>query len=205
MMKRRFSGLSTFLSRWRWRLFAAGVGVAVVALAVGCVWPIATGRTDPPFMEKLHMQSALGNTRRSGASSWAPAEMRQAEAAVKAALAAYRMQEVQFLPLRDFRGVRLAIESSETRIELALAAGNQNRIQAKPEADQALSAAAYETSRSSTVADAMHLGPYDRTLLQRSKIALDEARAMYNRGDYVESAARAREASAGSRKVSGSA
>jgi hypothetical protein len=52
-----------------------------------------------------------------------------------------------------------------------------------------------DTSRSSDVADAMHLGAYNRTLLQKSKIALAEARSIYDRGDYVESAARARDAS----------
>jgi L,D-peptidoglycan transpeptidase YkuD (ErfK/YbiS/YcfS/YnhG family) len=195
----------TFLSRWRWRLFGAGVAALAVSVAIGCIWPIATGRTDPPFVQKLHMQSALGETRRSGSAKWAPGEMREAEAAVKAALAAYRLQEVQLLPFRDYRGVRLAIEAAEMRIQRALGAGNQNRIEARTDADQALASAESDTSRSSGVADAMHLGPYNRTLLQKSKIALAEARAMYDRGDYVESSARAREAAVGSRSVSGSA
>jgi len=197
--------LRTFLSRWRWRLFGAGVAALAVGVAIGCIWPIATGRTDPPFMQKLHMQSSLGDTRRSGAAKWAPAEMREAEAAVKAALAAYRLQEVQLLPFRDFRGVRSAIDTAETRVQRALGAGNQNRIEARTNADEALAAAESDTSRSSGVADAMHLGPYNRTLLQKSKIALAEARSMYDRGDFVECAARAGEAAVGSRTVSGSA
>ena len=58
--------LRTFLSRWRWRLFGAGVGTAAVALGIGCAWPLASGRTDPPLFGKLNTQSALNEARRSG-------------------------------------------------------------------------------------------------------------------------------------------
>ncbi len=197
--------LRTFLARWRWRLFAAGVSVAVVAVGIGCVWPIASGRTDPPVFDKLNTRSALNDARRAGAPHWAPDAMREAEAATKAAFAAYRLEEVRFLPFRDFRGVRSAIDVAQTKIERALADGNKHRIEAKGLADEALAAAERDTARSSGVADAMHLGNYNRTLLQKSKIALAEARSIYARGDYVECAARAREAAFGSRAVSGNA
>jgi murein L,D-transpeptidase YafK len=78
-------------------------------------------------------------------------------------------------------------------------------MEAKATADEALAVADRDTARSSDVAEAMHLGPYNRTLLQKSKIALAEARAMYTRGDYLECAARAAEAGAGSRAVSSNA
>jgi len=197
--------IRTFLSRWRWRLFGATVAGATFAVGIGCLWPIATGRTDPPYVEKLNVQSALGNVRRSGAARWAPEPMRSAEAATKAALAAYRYQEVKFLPFRDYRGVLAALDVAETRIERALAEGNRKRLEAKAGADEALAAAERDTMRSSGVADAMHLGSYNRTLLQKSKIALAEARSMHARGDYVECAARAGEAGLGSRAVSGNA
>jgi len=202
--ERRVS-LRTILTRWRWRLFGAGVATATLAVGIGCVWPIATGRTDPPFVEKLHAQSSLTNTRRSGAPRWAPDAMREAEASMKAALAAYRLQEVKLLPFRDYRGVRAAFDVAETRIERALASGNQSRLEAMGLANEALAAAQRDTQRSSGVADAMHLGPYNRTLLQKSKIALAEAKSMYDRGDFVEAAARARDAGTGSRVVSGNA
>jgi lipoprotein-anchoring transpeptidase ErfK/SrfK len=202
MMDGRGVKLRTFLARWRWRLFGAGVGLSAIALAVGCVWPIATGRTDPPLFDKLKTQSALNDARRSGAPHWAPDTMREAEAATKAAFAAYRLEEVKFLPFCDYRGVRAAIDIAQTKIEIALADGNRRRIDAKTEADQALADAERDTARSSGVADAMHLGSYNRTLLQKSKIALTEARSIYQRGDYVECAARAREAGLGSRAVS---
>jgi lipoprotein-anchoring transpeptidase ErfK/SrfK len=131
--------------------------------------------------------------------------MREAEAAMKAALASYRLQEVKFLPLRDFRGPRAALAIAQTKIMRAHAQGNLSRLDAVALADQALAAAERETARTSDVADAMHLAPYSRTLLQKGKIALAEARSMYNRGDYGECVLRAQEASAASRAVSGNA
>jgi len=195
----------TFLTRWRWRLFGAGAAALAALLGIGCAWPIASGRTDPPFFDKLTAQSSLRDTRRSGAPRWAPDTMREAEAAMKAALAAYRLEEVKFLPFRDYRGVRSAIDIAKSKIERALAEGNRLRLEAKALADEALASAERDTSRSSDVADAMHLGPYNRTLLQKSKIALAEARSIYARGDFVECASRAREAGLGSRVVSGNA
>jgi lipoprotein-anchoring transpeptidase ErfK/SrfK len=195
----------SFLSRWRWRLFGAGVATTATALGIGCIWPIAAGYTDPPFLEKIRAQSTLGDARRGGAARWAPDSMRDAEASMKAAAAAYRLEEVKFLPFRDFRGVKTAIDIAQTRIERALAQGHRLRQEAMAAADEALQSAAQDTSRSSDVADAMQLGPYNRTMLQKSKIALAEARSMYDRGDFVECAAKAREAGLGSRVVRGNA
>ncbi len=197
--------MKTFYARWRWRLFGAGVATTMFALGIGCAWPMIAGWTDPPFYQKLHAQSALGEARRASSSRWAPDPMRQAEAAMKAASASYRLQEVKLLPFRDFRGARIALESAEIKIDRAMAQANRTRLAAKSAADDALAAAIRDTDRSSGVADAMQLGPYNRTLLQKSKIALDEARSMYDRGDYLECAARAGEAAAGSRVVSGNA
>jgi L,D-peptidoglycan transpeptidase YkuD (ErfK/YbiS/YcfS/YnhG family) len=153
----------------------------------------------------MTVQATLADTRRSGAARWAPDSMREAEASMKAALAAYRREEVQFLPFRDYRGTRAAIDVAKTKIGRALAESNRARLEAKTAADEALAAADRDTARSSDVAEAMHLGSYNRTLLQKSKIALAEARSMYERGDYIECAYRAAEAGAGSRVVSGNA
>src|SRR5258706_5242881 len=158
MMDGRGVTLRTFLSRWRWRLFGAGVASTALALGVGCAWPIASGRTDLPLFDKLNMQSALNDARRGGAPHWAPDTMREAEAATKAALAAYRLQEVKLLPFRDFRGVRAALDIAQDKIERALADSNKHRLDAKADAEGALASAERDTARSSGVADAMHLG-----------------------------------------------
>ena len=193
---------STFFARWRWRFFGAGVGLFSMAAAAAVVWPIASGRTDPPFFSRQATQSLLKDVRRSGATRWAPDEMVQAEAAVKAAFAAYRFEEVKFPPLRDFRGVRGALDFATFKCQTALAAGNRNRMDAKANADEALAAAGRDAGRSGDVAEAMHLGAYNRTLLQKGRIALREAQIMYDRGDYSQAAQKAGEAGAQSRVVS---
>ena len=193
---------STFFARWRWRIFGAGVAMSTVAAMVALVWPIVSGRTDSPVYTRQATQSLLNDVRRSGAPRWAPDSMYEAEAATKAAFAAYRFEEVKFLPFRDFRGVRSALDGATIKIQRALAEGNRRRLEAKAEADEALAAAGRDTGRSGEVARAMHLGPYNRTLLQKGQIALMEAQIMYDRGDYVQAAARAAEAGSQSRVVS---
>lgn len=195
----------SFLSRWRWRLVGSAVAALAVTLGVTCAWPILSGRTEPPATAKQSAQTALTETRRSGAGRWAPDAMRTAEASMKAALAAYRFEEVKFMPFRDYRGVRAALDVAQTKLARAMAECNRLRIEAKTDADEALAAAQLEVSRSADVVDAMHLGPYNRTLLQKSKIALAEAQSIYDRGDYPSAAGRAREAASGSRAVNGNA
>lgn len=197
--------MRTLYSRWRWRFFGMAVSAAVMGAIGGLVWPIASGRTDPPFYEKRNVQSVLADARRAQAARWVPEVMRGAEASAKTALALYRREEVKLLPFRDFRGVRSAIDLARGKVERALADANRTRMEARADADEALADAERDAVRSSGVAEAMHLGAYNRTLLQRSKIALAEARTIYERGDFVESVYRAREASVGLRTVSGNA
>src|SRR5262245_34775319 len=118
--KSRTVKTSSFLVRWRWRFFGAGVAATLFAVGTAGLWPIASGWTDPPFVEKLRTQSVLGAARRANASRWAANEMRQAEASMKAAAAAYRFEEVKFLPFRDFRGARAALESAEVKLDHAM-------------------------------------------------------------------------------------
>jgi lipoprotein-anchoring transpeptidase ErfK/SrfK len=193
------------LSRWRWRLFGLGVAAGVATLGVTCVWPILSGRTDPPFTAKLDAQAALTQTRAAGAGRWAPDAMRAAESSMRAALAAYRFEDVKLLPFRDYRGVRAALDVAQSKLGLALSECNRLRIDAKVDADEALVQAQNEIARSADVVVAMHLGAYNRTLLQKSKIALAEARSIYDRGEFTASAARAREAAKGSKAVNGNA
>jgi lipoprotein-anchoring transpeptidase ErfK/SrfK len=193
---------STFLARWRWRIFALVFSLTLAGCATGLVWPIATGRTDVPFYAMTLARKAQDDARASGASRWAKEAQGEADAAMRAALIEYRTQEVKLLPFRDFRAARGAIEIAVTKAQTALAVGNKKRLAAKAEADDALAGADREAARGSDVADAMQLGPYNRSLLQKSRMALFEARSMYSRGDYNEAASRARESVAQAQVVS---
>jgi len=194
--------LTSFLARTRWRLFALVFGTTLAGCATVLVWPIASGRTDAPFYAKRMTQESLEEARRSRAERWAPEAMTAAEASVRRAFMEYRRQEVKLLPFRDFRTTRGALESATDAARTALAQGNRNRLAAKAEADDALSLADREASRGSDVAEAMQLGPYNRTLLQKSRIALLEAHALYDRGEFPSAASRARESSACAQVVS---
>ena len=196
---------STFLARWRWRLFAVVFGLTLAGCATGLVLPIATGRTDPPFYAMSMAREALTEARSSGAPRWAREAQGEAEAAMRAAQIEYRRQEVKLLPFRDFRAARGAIDLASAKAQTALALGNRARLAAKAAADDALASADREASRGSDVADAMHLGPYNRTLLQKSRMALFEARSMYGRGEFEQAASRARESVAQAQIVSKSA
>ena len=193
---------SSFFARWRWRLFGGAVGLSVAAGAVGLAWPVIAGYTDAPFYSRRETQSLLDDVRKSGAPRWAPDTMIEAESSVRAAFAAYRMQEVKLLPFRDFRPVRDALETATIKCQRALAEGNRRRLEARANADEALAAAGRDAARGEEVANAMHLGPYNRTLLQKSRIALAEAKLTYDRGDYVQAASRASESGQQSRIVS---
>lgn len=188
------SSLIAGLARWRWRIFALVFGATLCGCGAMLVWPIASGRTDPPFYERLQARAALEDSRRAAAARWAPAEASEAEAAMRVALAAYRREEVRLLPFRDFRGVRHALVLAETKARTAQSAGNQSRLQAKSRAEDALASGEREVRRSCDVAEAMHLGTYHRVLLQKSRIALSEAYAIQARGDYTDAAERAQDA-----------
>jgi L,D-peptidoglycan transpeptidase YkuD (ErfK/YbiS/YcfS/YnhG family) len=201
-MSRRFSGLRTFVSNWRWRLFAFVFLATLVGCAAGLVWPIAAGYTEAPSYQKGEAWNALQDARRAAAERWASDFQREAESAMRVALAAYRREEVRFLPFRDFRPVRVALTAAEEKARRAQSEGNRGRLEAKVRADEAIAESELEVERSSEVGDAMHLGPYTRTLLQKSKIALREARAMNARGDFPAAERRAEDAASQARAVS---
>jgi len=201
-MSRRFSGFRTFVARWRWRLFALVFCVTLLGCAAGLVWPIAAGYTEAPLYDKGRAWDALEDARRAAASRWAPDVQREAESAMRVALAAYRREEVRLLPFRDFRPVRSALAAAEDKARRAQAEGNRGRLDAKARADEALAGGEMEVARGTEVGEAMHLGPYTRTLLQKSKIALREAKAIHARGDFPEAQRRAEQAAAQARAVS---
>jgi lipoprotein-anchoring transpeptidase ErfK/SrfK len=201
-MKGRALALNGFIARWRWRGFAAVFGLTLSCCAAVVVWPIAAGYTEIPLYGKKVTQSALEDARRAAADRWAPEAMIAAEASVRAAYAEYRRQEVQFLPFRDFRNARAALDLAADKCRGARGTANRNRLDARKVADSALTAATREAARGEDVAEAMHLGSYNRTLLQKSRIALYEARSLYADGRYGDAASRARESTSQAQIVS---
>lgn len=191
------------LPRRRWPWVVAGALAA--ALLVAGLFPIVAGRTDRPVYARTVAEQAVSRARGSGASRWAEPELGSAEAALRTAKAEYRLQEVKLLPFRDFRKARAAFSLVEDKAHAATDAADRNRTTARAAAEEALAKAEGEGRMSSAFGDALHLAPYERKLLQKSKIALTEARLLFEREEFEAAASRAREAASDSQKVSAEA
>jgi lipoprotein-anchoring transpeptidase ErfK/SrfK len=188
--------------RRRWIAAAALAGTMLAGLSL---WPIVSGKTDPPVFARKSAEAAFAAARRADAGRWAPESLMTAEAAQSSALTEYRIQEVKFLPFRDFTTARLALGLAEARSKRASDDALRARAAAKARADEAIAKADGDAGLSDAFGDAMHLAPFERKLLQKSKISLAEAKILYARGDYDASASRAREVSSSARRVASEA
>jgi L,D-peptidoglycan transpeptidase YkuD (ErfK/YbiS/YcfS/YnhG family) len=185
---------------WRVAVWTAALGLLVLVGAG--TWPILSGRTESPRFAREAAEKALRDARDAGAARWAPDPMRAAESALRAAQMENRIQEVRFLPLRDFRTARVGFSMAETRAREALEACETARAGARGRSEEALRRAEADTSFSEAFADAIHLGPLERRALQKAKIGLTEARLYHERGEYLVAAERAEEAATQAREVS---
>lgn len=188
--------------RWLW----VSVALSVLMLSAVAVWPIAAGLTDPPVYARAVAENALREARRVGAQRWANDVLVVAEAQWRAASAEYRRQEAKwFLPLRDYRGARAALADAEAKSVAARDAANANRAAAREAAQAELDRAGEIVDLSARTGDEVHLVPYHRRLLQKSKIQMAEARILFEREEYATSSERARAAAVTADQVSSGA
>ncbi|HEX6852998.1 MAG TPA: L,D-transpeptidase [Candidatus Polarisedimenticolaceae bacterium] len=177
--------------RWLW----VSLAIATLMLVTAAVWPIAAGRTDPPVYARAVAENALREARRLGAQRWANDVLVAAEAQWRAASAEFRRQESKwFPPLRDYRGARAALAEAEKKSIAARDAAQVNRAAARDAAQAELARAGEIVELSARTGDAVHLVPYHRRLLQKSKIQMAEARILFEREEYATSSERARAA-----------
>lgn len=176
--------------------------VASVALLGAGSWPILSGHTEPPRTAAESARKAVDDARAAQAARWAPDALRGAESALRAAQMENRIQEVRFLPFRDFRAARTGFAIAEEKAAETLATAESLRSEARLKSEEALRQAEADTSFSEEFADALHLGPVERRALQKAKIGLDEARLYHERGEYTLASARAAEAATRAREVS---
>lgn len=182
------------------------VVVCLVAILGGlAAWPVLAGKTDPPVFARKSAESAIAQARKAGGGRWAPESLMAAESAFKSGLTEYRIQEVKLLPFRDFTTARLALGLAEEKAKRAVDDAGRARAAARARADDAIAKADLDAGLSDAFGDAMHLAPFERKLLQKSKIALAEARILYAREDYDAAASRAREVSSSARRVASGA
>lgn len=181
-----------------------GAGLLVI-IGVFAAWPIAAGKTEPPVYSRAVAERALRDARDAGAGRWAPEALVAAESALRQSQTAYRTQEVRFLPLRDFSEARVGLQLAEEKARFAAAEAGRRRESARAAAEGAITKAAEDATFSEEFGDAMSLAPFERTLLQRSRIVLSEARIRFRGEDYEHAASLAREAGELARRVAGNA
>ncbi len=181
----------------RWALIAAAAG-----LLAGGSWPILSGHTEPPRTAAESARNAVERARSAAAARWAPDALREAESALRAAQLENRIQEVRFLPFRDFRAARTGFAIAEEKAAAALGLSETVRAEARAKSEEAIRQAESDAAFSEEFADALHLGPLERRALQKAKIGLDEARLYHERGEYLLASARASEAATQAREVS---
>ncbi len=185
--------------RRAWRVWTLAVLGCLCACVAG--FPIASGRVEPPRFGRESAEQALAKARHLRAARWAPAELSKAESAMRISLFELRRQEVRFYLLRDFRTARASFLLAEDNARHAAAEAIRVRRQAEVEATSAISAADDEVSGADAFAEAMHLGVYERTLLQKSKLALLQAKLLRDSGEFPMAADRAGSAATLARQV----
>src|SRR6185503_6031289 len=113
----------------------------------------------------------------------------------------HRHQELRFLPLRDFTQAQALLTDAESKAHLASEAALKRRTGAANASRESITRAAQAVGRSSGIATAMHLGSYDRQMLQKSKLSLEEAELLQRAGKYDLAMSRARDATEHAQRV----
>ena len=170
------------MSRRRWilALFALfSLGVCAAAS-----FPVLSGRTEPPRFGLSSAEKALAEARRIRADRWAADALLAAESSMRVARFEQRTQEERFFLFRDFSPARVCLSLAEQKSRVAIAETNRVRVAARAEADASMTEARRELGRADEAADAMHLGPYGRVLLQKARIALTQSQILFGQGEY---------------------
>jgi hypothetical protein len=179
--------------RRRW-LLAASASVAL-ALVVAATLPIALGRTSPPAHTHDSARRALESARQSGARTWAPEMLAEAEELFHAGATELRRQELRLVSLRDFRDARAKLLRARDSAESVEREAARRRELARESAEASLVEATRLVGGAREVGDALPLRPDTRKLLTHSTIRLDAARRQFSDGNYLRADLLAREAS----------
>ncbi len=116
--------------------------------------------------------------------TWAPAELLEAESALREAETAHRAAVAALWRVREFRDADLAYRSAAAAGRRAAELARDRRETARVAALEAVSRAAASVDHAGTLATTIHLGLSRRVLLARARLALDEARVYHREGDY---------------------
>lgn len=143
------------------------------------------GRTEPPVVTRAVALRALDEARRSAAATYDAASLAAVERALDEALIGYRRQELRFVSLRDFRPTRAALAEVETEARRLAELAQRERASAREEAHRALDETAGLVDDATRAGQLLALAPETRRLHARAVMRLSEARAAFEREDYI--------------------
>ena len=190
--------VKTIFSSWfsgvRPWLLAALAGTLLI-VGVAAALPVLGGKTEPPLFSREAAERAVSAARQARAARWAPQALLEAEAAFRAARIEHRRQEVRFILFRNFAVAREGLRLAETKARVAAEQATHNREEATSAAEEAIATAEEALAEADAFATSLQLDPPGRTLLQRSKIAVREARILERDGEPLAAKDRAETAS----------
>ena len=173
-------------------LYASASGL--VLLAGAATFPVVTGRTSPPAIARESARSAVDVARTTRAMVWAPDEWAAATAALDAALTETRRTEVSFVLFRDYREARALLGAAEAAGDAAREAAVANRETARASALEVVERADEIIAATESLTGAVRIDPPSRRALRSAKLALTEARELWEYEQYAEARDRAERA-----------
>ena len=173
---------------WR-KILLWGLALLVVGLTAASLVPILSGRTSPPSYGRDAALRAYEQAEKRDARRWAPRELAAAKKTLDQGLFEYRRQASRFLPLRDFEEARLILSRAEQRAWEAARAAVATRRSQKDRAQEQLRQAEEMVLIGRDFGILVPLSPYERTLLARAQIALNEAKQRSHDGNYADARA----------------
>ncbi len=173
----------------RWIL----IGCAFLACGAGgwALFQELSGRTTPPRFTRECTERALAELRRARGERWAAEPARRAEKAVREALFDYRRQELAFFMVRNFGPVREKLNKSAAVVKEAADAAVREKNVRREAAQKSIDRAGTVIAVTEKASDARVLGNYEQILHQRSKLALEEARILFEHEEFVRAIERA--------------
>lgn len=169
-------------------------GVVTLGSLIAMAVPIIQGKTEYPEFTLATSVLAVQQARDANVERWVPELMADAERTLRSAQLETRLQHAKLLPFRDYTFARTLLEQTKEKATKAVIDGSAVREEARASSEGARDQAQQLLGTTIEFAKAMHLNAYDRSLIQKARILLDQASILHQEGEYIEAVDAAREA-----------
>lgn len=162
-----------------WLLVVSGISAAA-----WLTYRAAAGKMTPPTEIKAIVERSVAVMRKEKAERWAPELTRSAEKLFRDALTDLRREEVTFVLFRDCETPLRSLLKADEAAKQATRVAIEERKRLRNLAEAAVGRAREAVHSSFDVADSIHLGVYEHSVLQRANLALKEAELLFNVDEY---------------------